>query len=270
MVFFDYNGNGDRDSNEPPVAGATIRVDGISATSDAEGRYTLRGVAEGQRKVQLTAEGFRYIALSLEAFQSLNQPVTIAIERDTRRDWGLMQGFLTLPFSSDAKFARPSQFGMTGMFDIDRREGFQRSYDPATVKPDFESGGVPPWTYDQHIAIDYCFPEGTEIRAAMPGYVTYVGQDDFGGLGVWICYGEWANYYNHNSIVLVEDGQTVARGQVIALSGNTGQSGEPHLHFALTTCTTPPKWVDPYRDVTDSASTSYWTKDNDPQYPPAK
>jgi murein DD-endopeptidase MepM/ murein hydrolase activator NlpD len=176
-----------------------------------------------------------------------------------------MQGFLTLPFAAGTAFSRPSPFGLASVFDLDAKEGSVRAYDPG-IPPNWEATN-PPWVMDNHIGVDFCFPEGTEVRAAMPGVVTYVGKDDYGGLGVWLCHGPWANYYNHNSNILVAKGETVDRGQVIALSGNTGQSGEPHLHFSLTTCTTPPEWIDPYRDLSNPGSVSYWTVDNAPQYP---
>jgi murein DD-endopeptidase MepM/ murein hydrolase activator NlpD len=159
---------------------------------------------------------------------------------------------------------------MTGMFDVDRRVSHVRSYDPNTVKPDFESNGVPPWAYDQHDGVDYCFPVGTQIVAAAPGTVKVI-EFEAGGAGNLLVihhpYDGKQTLYAHLSEILVSTGERVARGQPVALSGNSGVSGEPHLHFRLATWETPPDPIDPYRDLTDPESVSYWTVANNPQYP---
>ena len=275
IVFFDYNGNGVRDSNEPGIAGATVKVGSLSATTAADGKYSLRGIPMGNQQVRLSAVGFRYVSLSLEAFQSSEQTVAIVVSRDTQRDLGLMQGFLTLPFGQGTVFTRPnSPFGFATVLDLDPRPGSAIAFLPdiEPVSPAAEA----PWVVDQHTGLDFCIQEETEIKAAMPGEVTHVGQDAFCGLGFWICYGGFANYYNHNSKILVKKGERVKRGQVIALSGNTGQSGEPHLHFELTTCSTPPRYFDggvaydPFATENPNAPTKslgYWTMKNSPQYP---
>jgi hypothetical protein len=46
-VFFDLNGNGKRETNEPPVAGATVQVSGRSAVTGADGRYKLENLTKG-------------------------------------------------------------------------------------------------------------------------------------------------------------------------------------------------------------------------------
>ena len=269
-VFLDYNGNGVRDDGEAPVSGATVRIAGLAATTGSDGSYTLRAVPAGRQMINVSAKGFRYLALSPEAFQSSDQPVILALDRDLRKNWGLMQGFLTLPFPFSTQFTRPSPFGMTGMVDRDRRQGFQRSYDPATVKPDFESNEMPPWIYDQHDGIDYCFNEGTAVLAAAPGQIAEAGTDASDGYKYIVLHHDSVGLqtlYGHVSRFMVKEGDKVARGKIIALSGNTGVSGEPHLHFRLATWTTPPQPMDPYRELADPQSVSYWTVNNAPQYP---
>ena len=265
VVFFDYNGDAQRQREEPGIARAIVAVDGYITTSRCDGTYYFAGLPDGTHRLVVTSATFRFVALSSSDFQSSDTSIQVQVSGRTTCDIGLTQGFLTLPFDRDMVFTRPSPFGYTSVFDLDPRVAFARAYDPA-IKPSWEAV-TPPWVMDNHVGLDFCIAEGTKIRAAMPGVVTYVGEDQYGGRGIWICYGPWANYYNHNSVILVHKDQAVARGQVIALSGNTGQSGEPHLHFSLTTCTTPPEWLDPYRDLTDPSSKSQWTKDNDLQYP---
>jgi murein DD-endopeptidase MepM/ murein hydrolase activator NlpD len=82
-----------------------------------------------------------------------------------------------------------------------------------------------------HAGIDIPLPVGTPIRAAASGKVIISGPT--GGYGNYICisHGTLSTCYGHNSQLNVSVGQSVKQGQVIALSGNTGNSTGPHLHF---------------------------------------
>jgi murein DD-endopeptidase MepM/ murein hydrolase activator NlpD len=276
VVFFDYNGNGIRDEGEPPIPGAKVQVGSLTATTGPDGSYTLKGVPRGKQQVRLSAPGFRYISLSVEAFQPAERPVAVTVEGDVRRDWGLMQGFLTLPFKCCPQYTRPSPFGFTGMVDIDRRPGYIRSFDPAQVPADTESGGNPPWAYDQHDGLDFCVPEGTEVVAAAPGKVVDTFYHEIGGNYIVIYHPGSDTYtgYGHLSKINVRPLDHVSRGQLIGFSGSTGRSGEPHLHFAHWTGT-PPKHLDPYMTVGKCeaciASPGYWIRNtgniSDPTYP---
>lgn len=86
-----------------------------------------------------------------------------------------------------------------------------------------------------HTGMDMAVPTGTPIRAALPGTVT-VSKYDAGGYGyyVMIDHGSGlATLYGHCSRLLVQAGQTVEAGDIIALSGSTGRSTGPHLHFEV-------------------------------------
>lgn len=86
----------------------------------------------------------------------------------------------------------------------------------------------------QHPGIDFAARTGTEVKATAPGKVILVAWDDVYGKLVALDHGNgFATYYGHNSTVLVDIGNTVRRGQVIALSGNTGRSSAPHLHYEI-------------------------------------
>ncbi len=83
-----------------------------------------------------------------------------------------------------------------------------------------------------HAAIDIGIPEGTEIYSADDGIVTAVGRDDSYGNYVIIDHGNnFQTLYAHNSENLVKVGDKVEKGNKIALSGNTGNTSGPHLHF---------------------------------------
>lgn len=82
--------------------------------------------------------------------------------------------------------------------------------------------------------VDIGAPEGTVVRASRKGTVKSVGMMGVYGLTVVIDHGEgMETLYGHNSQVLVKKGYPVIAGTKIALSGNTGESSGPHLHFEI-------------------------------------
>ncbi len=85
-----------------------------------------------------------------------------------------------------------------------------------------------------HYGIDIgCF-EGTPVAVTKAGIVNYVGYDGGYGNRVEITHtGGWLTLYAHNNRVLVKVGQVVQKGDIIALSGNTGASTGPHIHYEL-------------------------------------
>ena len=88
-------------------------------------------------------------------------------------------------------------------------------------------------TSDFHTGIDYACPIGTEILASDAGLVVFAGWDKTGyGNLVIIQHNDGnATLYAHLSKISVVLRQKVEQGQVIGLSGSTGNSTGPHLHF---------------------------------------
>lgn len=85
-----------------------------------------------------------------------------------------------------------------------------------------------------HQGIDWATPIGTAIYASCGGTVTKAGWGSGYGYVVYIKHPDGKETrYGHCSKVLVSAGQTVKQGQKIALSGNTGRSTGPHLHFEI-------------------------------------
>ena len=86
-----------------------------------------------------------------------------------------------------------------------------------------------------HSGMDLAVPTGTSVRAALPGTVT-VSTYNRGGYGYYVMIDHGSGLstlYGHNSQLLARVGQTVEAGDVIALSGSTGRSTGPHLHFEV-------------------------------------
>src|SRR4029077_19649415 len=87
---------------------------------------------------------------------------------------------------------------------------------------------------ESHPGIDIAVPAGTPVRAAGGGMVEAAGTDPAYGLFVLLRHsGGYETMYGHASRVLVRDGDSIQAGQVIALSGNSGRSTAPHLHFEI-------------------------------------
>jgi hypothetical protein len=85
-----------------------------------------------------------------------------------------------------------------------------------------------------HEGIDFGTPEGTPIQASKKGVVVFAGWD--GGYGRTVIINHAGNYetlYAHLEQVLVNEGDSVTQGETIGLSGNTGYSTGPHLHFEI-------------------------------------
>ncbi|WP_393079890.1 M23 family metallopeptidase [Streptomyces sp. LN704] len=111
-----------------------------------------------------------------------------------------------------------------------------------------QAGGM--WAH-KHSGQDFAVPLGTDVSAAHGGTVVKAGGN---GAGDGPAYGnaiviKHANglysQYAHLSRIDVRIGQVVATGQHIALSGNTGNSSGPHLHFEIRTTPNYGSAVDP-------------------------
>lgn len=85
-----------------------------------------------------------------------------------------------------------------------------------------------------HQGVDWATPVGTSVVASCGGTVTKAGWGSGYGYVVYIRHEDGRETrYGHLSKVLVSAGQKVTQGQKIALSGNTGRSTGPHLHFEI-------------------------------------
>jgi murein DD-endopeptidase MepM/ murein hydrolase activator NlpD len=100
---------------------------------------------------------------------------------------------------------------------------------------------------EPHPGIDIAVAVGSLVRAAGGARVGQAGQDPEYGLYVLLEHPEgYQTMYGHLSRILVAADSTVAPRQVIGLSGNSGRSTAPHLHFEIRQAGTS---VDPLRHV---------------------
>ncbi|MEL1133556.1 peptidoglycan DD-metalloendopeptidase family protein [Desulfitobacterium sp. THU1] len=85
-----------------------------------------------------------------------------------------------------------------------------------------------------HHGIDLAIPHGTSVLAAREGKVVKARWMDIYGLTILLDHGNGVeSLYAHNQKLLVEPGDWVKQGEAIAISGDTGRSTGPHLHFEI-------------------------------------
>ncbi len=86
----------------------------------------------------------------------------------------------------------------------------------------------------RHTGCDFSMPVGMPVKASASGRVVYARPLDIHGSNVVIDHG-WGVFssYSHLSQIFVVPGQFVLQGEVIGLSGNTGRSTGPHLHWEI-------------------------------------
>jgi len=75
---------------------------------------------------------------------------------------------------------------------------------------------------------------GVDVSSVASGVVTFAGERSGYGMLVEVNHGNgYESLYAHNQEVLVNPGDIVKKGQVVALSGNSGRSTGPHVHFEI-------------------------------------
>lgn len=93
-----------------------------------------------------------------------------------------------------------------------------------------------PWTSDRefHGGLDIRAEKGTAVRAPAAGTVTFAGTQLESGVTVILDHGQdIRSVYGHLSRLAVKQGDRVERGGTIGMTGNTGRSSGPHLHYEI-------------------------------------
>ena len=99
---------------------------------------------------------------------------------------------------------------------------FGKRNDPFTGKQEFHKG------------LDFAGKKGSKVVAVGDGVVSWSGRRSGYGNLVEVTHGNgYATRYGHNERNLVKVGETVKKGQEIALMGSTGRSTGPHVHFEV-------------------------------------
>ena len=97
-----------------------------------------------------------------------------------------------------------------------------------------EGGRLTQEFHPGHTGIDIGIPTGTPVKTTMDGRVIHAGWNTQGyGNLVIVENGAYRTYYAHLSSIPVAVGDEVKAGTIIGLSGNTGNSTGPHLHYEI-------------------------------------
>lgn len=89
-------------------------------------------------------------------------------------------------------------------------------------------------TLTSHQGVDYAIPEGSRVFATADGRVKEIKRSSTSGQTVILDHGNgYETSYSHLSHIAVRQNQQVRRGDIIALSGDTGLSLAPHLHYEV-------------------------------------
>lgn len=97
-------------------------------------------------------------------------------------------------------------------------------------------GRQSPWSkrQEQHSGIDIGAERGTPVHAPAAGTVVFAGRHGEYGLTVMLEHSEdLRTIYGHLSKISVTQGEQIARGAEVGLTGNTGRSSGPHLHYEI-------------------------------------
>lgn len=142
---------------------------------------------------------------------------------NNKQEWVLIR-------NTDGHFYRPN--GTSNQKSLNRLP-LEHSY---RVSSAFNSHRINPVTHIEapHYGTDFAVPTGSPVLSTGDGKVVRVGEHPLAGLYIVLQNGPiYSSRYLHLSEILVEEGQHISKGEVIALSGNTGRTTGPHLHYEL-------------------------------------
>jgi len=258
-LFFDYNGNGVQDREEPAVSGALVQLSDGAANvvaegmTDSSGDYELEDVRTGSYRLHVEADKrFRYMCTSAEEVTELARGYKVTLNGSSNQmNIGLMEGFLTLPFPRDS---------VRGQWDRKNAEGYYTTFVdiafPSSPPTDWRGGHA---TYEHHDGTDFILDLDTPLIAPAPGVVIHA-RDNYQDDGYYAISGKrivvdhlngyrtaqvHLNKLNFEEIygnTFYQTGQPnpydpklprVARGQLLGWAGKTGKTEVVHDHFEV-------------------------------------
>jgi murein DD-endopeptidase MepM/ murein hydrolase activator NlpD len=212
------------------VAAATVGSIVVAAVYGPLVRAAARvpGLERRVTRLQSDNDKVRQLSMALDSAESRYARVRQMIGGDIMRDPLTLGASLPVSPPVQARVARSVPISDTGL-TVPRRWPL----DESGYITRGQSAG-PDSSEEVHPGIDIAVSAGSIVRAAGGATVHQVGDDPEYGLFVLLDHtGDYQSMYGHLSRILVTAGQHVAAGEVIGLSGNTGRSTAPHVHFEI-------------------------------------
>ena len=178
-------------------------------------RVASAGSSEETRPIRVAAKHYPLQRFTVPDHRKVEPPPEdmLRIAREQKRIDEIKALFRDEP-DVDLAFRQPAAGRLTGRFGLRRIiNGLERM---------------------PHAGIDVAAPVGTPVQAAGAGVVVETGDYFFNGNSVYIDHGQGlVTLYCHLDRIEVLPGEPVAAGQRIGLSGNTGRTSGPHLHWTV-------------------------------------
>jgi murein DD-endopeptidase MepM/ murein hydrolase activator NlpD len=174
------------------------------------------------------------------------QPGLVQLQTDEQRAILARSRGNTLALLGSAAPARPVVSGKPAHGQKPRHTWFRRPIaltDQPYIDQTYRFGSTMGGNFQPHQGVEFNNADGTPVHAIGDGVVVHAGPAERGALTVAIKHGRQLkahgrrlsvySVYYHNSKLLVQAGQRVKAGQVIALVGNTGRATNDHLHLEV-------------------------------------
>ncbi len=212
---------GDTAAAEP--AGATHKVKSGEELSDVADAY-------GVREVDIIKANSLKPPYTLKAGQKLTIPGRARAEAPREGDY-VKVGEVAVPQPKPAVGSKPSKAEPKPV-ETASSEGPRFDW-PVSGKVISSFGSGSDGLYNEGINI--AVPAGTPVRAAAAGTVRYAGNElrGYGNLVLIEHAGGYVTAYAHNQALTVKRGDKIARGDVIARAGQTGNVKSPQVHFEI-------------------------------------
>ena len=210
-------------------------VDALALRLGQMNARVVRLDALGARLTQMA--GLNEGEFDFSTIPSLGGPEELVLASNASQIGGLLEALDTLDLQLND---RSRQLGVLEDLLLNRKLADEVHPEGRPVNSGYISSGFgsrsDPFTGRQafHQGVDFAGREGNDIVAVASGVVTWAGPRFDFGVMVEINHGNgYVTRYAHNAENLVEVGDTVKRGDVIARMGDTGRATGPNLHFEV-------------------------------------
>lgn len=287
-VFHNYDGTGNRGTNDPAIEGVVISIGGKSATTNANGYYEITNLDKGDVSVNITSPNesdrldmrtnssgdpipiYRYYAVfngwvNIDAYEmnGVSVPAQTLPDTDlytisTALSTSIEEGSNSLNIALMNGFltlpylsSQASEYTLDNPFDLDTSGDSVRWFNDGT-SDQIEYN-------DQHYGLDFAGERGLWVVSWAPCAYSYTHTDDNGGKAVWMNHFDNSFQSNAGHIdewVIEDSGQKLYRGQIIGINGDTGTQNT-HIHAGFYDSNYDSDLIiipamDPYRDLQET------------------